>query len=287
MSYANGTTHYNLPQTVGTDKRDWFDTNQAFADVDEALYGAVNQSESTATALTALTSRVNQNETDITTLQSNQATDEASITALQTTVATNTSNIADVRADVEDMICAYNEGTATVSTHAYAIGDYFIYNDVLYRATSAIAVGDTIVPNTNCEATNVATELGELDVPIFYSSFDVSVTGNGVKTYTELLNELFALVDTTKITQKSVLVDRTTYQSNPVDGVFQLSYNAYDATCFGRTIVSSTGSVSINNYRLQSSSIATVVRVTSDGTVTYSDIGSTAASSGETIGIIY
>ena len=159
MSYANGTTHYNLPQTVGTDKRDWFDTNQAFYDIDEALYGAVQQSTSTADALTTLTGRVTTNESDIVELQSNQTTDESAISALQRAVATNTSDIADVRSDAEDMICAYNEGDAQVSTHAYAIGDYFIYNDVLYKATSAIAVGDTIVPNTNCSATNVTSEI--------------------------------------------------------------------------------------------------------------------------------
>lgn len=40
MSYANGTTHYNLPLTQGTDKRDWSDTNQAFEDLDAAVYQA-------------------------------------------------------------------------------------------------------------------------------------------------------------------------------------------------------------------------------------------------------
>ncbi len=50
MSYEYGTTHFNLPQTIGSDKRDWSDTNQAFADVDAALYGAVSDA---GTALTA------------------------------------------------------------------------------------------------------------------------------------------------------------------------------------------------------------------------------------------
>lgn len=40
MSYRVGTTHYNLPQTESTDKRDWSDTNQAFADLDAAVYEA-------------------------------------------------------------------------------------------------------------------------------------------------------------------------------------------------------------------------------------------------------
>lgn len=40
MSYSNGTTHYNLPLTQGSDKRDWSDTNQAFEDLDAAVYQA-------------------------------------------------------------------------------------------------------------------------------------------------------------------------------------------------------------------------------------------------------
>lgn len=162
MSYANGTTHYNLPQTVGTDKRDWFDTNQAFADIDEALYGAVQQSTSTATSLTALTTRVGNVESDVATIQSSQSTDEANIAALQTLTSQHTTQIADVKADALDMICAVDEGTAQVATVAVSSGDYFRYNDVLYMATANIAVGDTIVPNTNCRATNVATELASI-----------------------------------------------------------------------------------------------------------------------------
>lgn len=41
----------------------------------------------------------------------------------------------------------------------YAIGSYFIYDGILYRATSAIAAGETINPGTNCIATTVMAEL--------------------------------------------------------------------------------------------------------------------------------
>lgn len=39
---------------------------------------------------------------------------------------------------------------------AYAIGDVFVYDGKLYKATAAIAVNDTIIPNTNCTETNIA-----------------------------------------------------------------------------------------------------------------------------------
>ena len=51
----------------------------------------------------------------------------------------------------------------TASAHAYAVGDYFIYNNTLYAVTAAIAVGDTITPGTNCTATTVMDELANVD----------------------------------------------------------------------------------------------------------------------------
>lgn len=163
MSYANGTQFYNLPQTVGTDKRDWFDTNQAFADVDAALHTAVTGQAADAEAISTINAKLLDDEADIAALQTTSGTHTTQIATLQTTVNAQAPQIADVRQDSEDMICAYNEGAAETSTHAYEIGDYFIYNDVLYKATAAIAIGDTIVPNTNCSATNATTEIAQLN----------------------------------------------------------------------------------------------------------------------------
>ena len=158
MSYANGTTHYNLPQTVGTDKRDWADPNQAFADIDAAIYGAVQDTAQAALDIDALEGRMDTAEQGISTNAGNIAGLDTRLTTAEGAITSQGAQITDTRQDLEDMICAYNEASAT-STHAYAIGDYFIYNDVLYRAIQAIAIGDTIVPDTNCETTNVTTEL--------------------------------------------------------------------------------------------------------------------------------
>ena len=163
MSYANGTTHYNLPQTVGTDKRDWFDTNAAFAAVDAALYAAATGQASDAEAITALQQTVAGQATDIAGLGTLTGQHTSQIAALNTTVNNLGTEVSDVRQDAEDMITANNEGAAATSTRAYAVGDYFIYNDVLYKATAAIAIGDTIIPNTNCIATNVDTELTQIN----------------------------------------------------------------------------------------------------------------------------
>ena len=59
MSYSNGTAHYNLPQTVGSDKRDWFDTNEAFRELDSAVASAVAGVEGISGSVETLTSDVN------------------------------------------------------------------------------------------------------------------------------------------------------------------------------------------------------------------------------------
>ena len=167
MSYSNSTTHYNLPLPTGSDKSLFTDTNTAFQAIDAAIYSAetlVSQAGDDITALqgrmTTAEGNISDNADDITSLKGR-------MTAVEGVAAQNTTDIADVRSDAEDMITAHNEPTAT-SAHAYAIGDEFIYNDVLYRATAAIAIGDTIVPNTNCAATNVMTEINGINTSLSY-----------------------------------------------------------------------------------------------------------------------
>ena len=50
MSFRVGTPNYGLPQTEGTDKRDWSDTNQPFLLIDTAIKNAVDTSASASSA---------------------------------------------------------------------------------------------------------------------------------------------------------------------------------------------------------------------------------------------
>lgn len=193
MSYENGTEHYNLALTVGTDKRDWFDENSAKEAVDADLYAAKTASDNNSTAIASLTTRVGDAETNISNLQTANSERVAEISALQTATTNLNTEVTDVRRDSEDMITAYNEASAT-STHAYSVGDYFIYNDVLYKATDSIAIGDTIVPDTNCTTTNVTTEISEINTALSGMINDAStatdVTWSANKINTELLGKL-------------------------------------------------------------------------------------------------
>ena len=120
MSYASGTTHYNLPQTVGSDKRDWTDTNQAFSDIDAAIYGAAQGASAATSAIETINGQIE-------TITGKQATDEGNISTLsgkvstlESTVGTQGAAIADVRQDLQDNIESNHEASAT-STHAYEI----------------------------------------------------------------------------------------------------------------------------------------------------------------------
>lgn len=175
MSYATGTTHYNLPQTVGSDKRDWTDTNQAFSDIDAAIYGAAQGASAATSAIETINGQIE-------TITAAQAVDEGNISTLsgkvstlESTVGTQAAAIADVRQDLQDNIESNHEASAT-STHAYEIGDTFYYNDVLYKATAQIAIGGTIVPSTNCTAVTVMSEIDQLnsDLTELFAHFDTT-----------------------------------------------------------------------------------------------------------------
>lgn len=188
MSYTNSTTHYALPLPTGSDKSLFTDTNQAFQDIDAAIYSAETISSQAATNITAIKSTiVNLQNADIT-FQNDISGLKGRMTAVEGVASQNTIDIADVRTDAKDMITAHNEPTAT-SQNAYSIGDEFIYNDVLYRTTAAIAVGDTIVPNTNCAATNVMTEIKDLNTALSnpIESGEASISG-GAGSYGHAIN---------------------------------------------------------------------------------------------------
>ena len=165
MSYEHGTPHYNLPQTVGTDKRDWFDTNEAFADVDADLYAAKTASETAAhdietieASVTALEGRVGTAEGDIDTLEAELATANENIGINSTAIADVRTQLGADKQDLKDAICAIEEASATAE-YRHEVGTFFWYNDTLYKTTVLIPVGQQIVPNVNCSTTNITTEL--------------------------------------------------------------------------------------------------------------------------------
>lgn len=189
MSYANGTTHYNLPQTVGTDKRDWFDTNQAYRDVDEALWGAKESAESATSQVDAIKDRLDVVESDMSTAQSDITTLEGEMSAVQSSITNLANKVDDNYTDLSDTICAVKEPSAT-ARYPHSVGTFFWYNDTLYVAIRDIAVGNTIVPNTNCVTRDIGTVLYHLNSDLNAEELKITATSTGSQTYGQLLTNL-------------------------------------------------------------------------------------------------
>lgn len=179
MSFENGTTHYNLPITQGSDKRDWFDTNEGFTAIDAAIHTAVEECDTLAKDVSTIKADVAEAQTNIKSLESYDATNTVNVQALQALTAQHTVDIEDVRQDSEDMVCAIEEASATAK-YAHAVGEFFRYNDTLYVTTVAIGVGDTIVPNVNCKTTDVVSQLGDGSVAARVGTVDISSYGASV-----------------------------------------------------------------------------------------------------------
>lgn len=181
MASTNFTTHYSIPTPLGTDLTTPMDYNEAAEAVDTALFGAVTDAGNASEAAAAAVTTANAAADAVDTIAGDLSQEKAKIVALQTRVTNAENEIDDVRADSSDMITAYNEPTATAS-HRYEIGDFFIYNNTLYKATATIVIGATIVPDTNCETTNVSTELIEIKSALFVNTFDSPID---ISSYTD------------------------------------------------------------------------------------------------------
>lgn len=111
MSHTNSTTHYNLPQFVGTDTPGWLtDVNSAMSSIDNAIFARQQESVSNSDAITAntaaisgLTTRMDSAEQNITDTGDQVSAHTASIATLQSQVTQNTGDIAGLATRVTNL----------------------------------------------------------------------------------------------------------------------------------------------------------------------------------------
>lgn len=195
MSYTNETTHYGIPLPLGSDKTTPMDYNNSAQEIDTNLFNAVTNSTAGLNKANAVEEALGDTNDELAGVKGRVTTLEGTVTTQGGAIQQNSTRIEEVEDDALDMICAVDEGTAQVATVAVEEGKYFRYNNVLYMATTDIAIGDTIVPNTNCRATNVATELESISP----SGEVVDTTARqGVSTNASHIGNLSALETTVK-----------------------------------------------------------------------------------------
>ena len=109
MSHTNSTTNYNLPQFITTDKPAWLtDINNAFLDIDTAINTAKTTADTAAT--------------------------DAGTAIGDAAAAQTTANTADAKGSGAIASIADTFDPTTI----YSVGDYVMYNSLLYICTVAI-----------------------------------------------------------------------------------------------------------------------------------------------------
>jgi len=101
------------------------------------------------------------------------------------------------------------------SDNAYAIGDIFIYDNKLYKATSNIAVNDYILPNTNCIQTTISSALdGKEDKPDLIATY--TITGTDTATCDKTIEEIGQAYSSGKTIEAVIVADRLRVNAQPM-----------------------------------------------------------------------
>lgn len=111
MSYSNGTTHFNLPLTQGSDKRDWSDTNQAFEDLDAAVYQASGDATGALSAAQSAQTTANSAATDAA-----SAVTTANSASSAAATASETASLA--RTEAQSAVSTANSASSTAQSAA-------------------------------------------------------------------------------------------------------------------------------------------------------------------------
>lgn len=160
MSHTNETLHYHLPQYEGTDIiNPLVDTNEAYADIDEALY---NIASSAAEAVTkadeveqkiegtgGVDSRIDALVVRMDAVEAKDVSQDASILSLNSGLATTDSNLATVINNVSTL-------DATVSGHTTSIGQLNTRVGACENADTALDVRVTALENASPSAPTAA-----------------------------------------------------------------------------------------------------------------------------------
>ena len=209
MSIANGTTYYDYPLVQLTDRPTFADYNSAFSDIDAKLHGLITGAETDHQAITDLQTGLGQTDTLLASVKltadgakAKSDTNEENITILNTHLGQTDRTVA-TKLDSVAIAEPYDPDAGT-----YAIGDVVVYNGQRYECTTAVAVSEPFDAD-KWTAVDVETVIDSINTALFKG--EVSVTGDGVKTISQLLDGLFASMDTSKIDGRSYIVKSGQY----------------------------------------------------------------------------
>lgn len=143
MSYEHGTPFLNLPLTTGDDKRDWFDTNAAFLNLDAKMKAAYEGSIDTADALAALTEVVSGISTNVETLDGTVSQHTTSIGTINEALTLINSALASLNSSVQGKFDSAGIADPYDAEHGtYDVGDVVTYNGQRYECVTAVTAAE-------------------------------------------------------------------------------------------------------------------------------------------------
>lgn len=164
MSYRVGTPNYNLPQTEGTDKRDWSDTNGAFLAIDTAIKNAVDTSASASSAAATAQTTADGATTAATHAQTDATTAQ--------TLATSASELATTAKNRADDAYTLANGKPSFSSDVCTLINIQSSQVIINKATK---IGNLVAINIGVDAGNPAYASGWATIGTVPNGFRPSV----------------------------------------------------------------------------------------------------------------
>lgn len=193
MSFAQGTLHFNLPITNGSDKRSWFDTNEAFIAIDATIWEAAQSAGAAATAVEVLTTQVGTLSETVRTVANAYTELSGSVNTLSEVVQGHTLNIQQLQTATANK----SDSVAIADTYnpnlTYSVGDVVMYNGQRYKCITAVTTGEPF-DQDKWQGEDVQTVLDDIksDLSDMQPKALLKITGNGVKTLEAMLIECHA-----------------------------------------------------------------------------------------------
>lgn len=252
MAHTNATANYELSQFLGTDKPAWLvDYNGDMLKIDTALKANADAEAASAEDIQelqdaigaeGLTGRITDIENDIGDIKTEIGSVELPTTAQSLTgaiaelkgvnddqnteIGQNSRSIAQIGGAIDDVAqLAYTIANVYDSTATYAVGAYAIYQNTLYKCTTAINVGEVFDP-AKWTSVKVMSEVGQGGGGGSYSAgTGIDITNNVISIADPLTDTLTAGSTSVTISDASITANSFVLPVASVWGVTPTSVN--------------------------------------------------------------
>ena len=239
MASTNQTTNYGLPIYSTGDRASWSDTNQPFEAIDTAVKKAVDDSADAISSVATVTETAN---TALGTATTAAADASSALTGLDAKQDKTDNNL---NTTAKTVVGAINELDSEVAGKQEATDNNLTTSDkTVVGAINEIAgeVANKQNSTDNNLVTTAKTIVGAInelanEIPRTES---VEVTADGTSNFTTLLNNLFALVDATKLKKDSALL----YIEGATTSYYQMIRTTTNLYMFGFAFITGVGQYS-------------------------------------------